>query len=107
MKGFFEKLRSAFCRKKTDKKGTVNSCYSSESMSGSRVTPYTIRELAPNEIFVFGSNLQGEHRGGAAWIANTDFRAEWGVGVGRTGQCYAIPTMHGGIEKILSLDGLF
>ena len=32
----------------------------------SRVTPYMIRELAPNEIFVFGSYLQGQHAGGAA-----------------------------------------
>lgn len=28
------------------------------------------------------------------------FGAEWGVGVGMTGQCYAIPTMHGGIDAI-------
>lgn len=100
MKGFFESIKRLFCRKKANKKETVNNYYSSESMLGARVTPYMIRELAPNEIFVFGSNLQGEHRGGAAWIANTDFRAEWGVGVGRTGQCYAIPTMHGGVDEI-------
>jgi hypothetical protein len=100
MKGFFESIKRLFCRKKADKKETANNYYSSESMLGARVTPYMIRELAPNEIFVFGSNLQGEHRGGAAWIANTDFGAEWGVGVGRTGQCYAIPTMHGGVEEI-------
>ena len=73
----------------------------------SRVTPYMMRELALNEIFVFGSNLQGEHMGGAARIANTDFGAEWGVGVGRTGQCYAIPTMHGGIEEIRPYVGCF
>ena len=28
------------------------------------------------------------------------FGAEWGVGVGLTGQCYAIPTMQGGVETI-------
>ena len=56
-------------------------------------TPNYITRLEPNEIFVFGSNLAGFHGGGAARIANEHFGAEWGVGVGRTGQCYAIPTM--------------
>ena len=28
------------------------------------------------------------------------FGAEWGVGVGLTGQSYAIPTMQGGVETI-------
>ena len=63
-------------------------------------TPDYITELAPNEIFVFGSNLAGMHGGGAARLAYEQFGAEWGVGVGRTGQCYAIPTMHGGVEDI-------
>ena len=64
------------------------------------VTPGMITELAPNEIFVFGSNLEGMHGGGAARIAYRAFGAEWGVGVGPTGQCYAIPTMQGGVETI-------
>lgn len=52
------------------------------------------------EIFVFGSNLQGRHCGGAARMAHNSFGAKWGVGVGPTGKCYAIPTMHGGVEDI-------
>ena len=64
------------------------------------VTPDYITRLEPNEIFVFGSNLAGFHGGGAAHIAYEQFGAEWGVGVGRTGQCYAIPTMQGGVETI-------
>ena len=64
------------------------------------VTPEYITRLEPNEIFVFGSNLAGFHGGGAARIAYEQFGAEWGVGVGRTGQCYAIPTMQGGVETI-------
>lgn len=64
------------------------------------ITPNYITRLAPNEIFVFGSNLQGMHGGGAARIAFDHFGAEWGVGVGRTGRCYAIPTMHGGLDAI-------
>ena len=64
------------------------------------ITPDFITQLEPNEIFVFGSNLAGMHGGGAARIAYEQFGAEWGVGVGRTGQCYAIPTMQGGVETI-------
>lgn len=63
-------------------------------------TPDFIRTLNENEIFVFGSNLLGQHGGGAARIAHNHFGAEWGIGVGLTGQCYAIPTMHGGVDAI-------
>ena len=62
--------------------------------------PRRISELKPNEIFVFGSNLAGMHGGGAARMAHKLFGAEMGVGVGPTGQCYAIPTMQGGVETI-------
>mgnify|MGYP002624484488 CR=1 FL=1 len=63
-------------------------------------TPGMITELKENEIFVFGSNLQGAHGGGAANIAHHRFGAIWGQGVGMQGQCYAIPTMHGGVDAI-------
>jgi hypothetical protein len=65
-----------------------------------RVSPDCIDRLDDNEIFVFGSNLAGAHGGGAAALAYSKFKAEWGVGVGRTGRCYAIPTMHGGVAEI-------
>lgn len=52
-----------------------------------------ITTLKPNEIFVFGSNLEGRHAGGAAKQAYEDFGAIWGIGVGKQGQSYAIPTM--------------
>ena len=45
-------------------------------------TPERISELRPDEVFVFGSNLEGMH------------------GVGLRGQSYAIPTMQGGVETI-------
>lgn len=65
-----------------------------------RITPERITELSMCEIFIFGSNLEGQHHGGAARTAHDLFGAEWGVGVGPTGKCYAIPTMHGGIQDI-------
>ena len=63
-------------------------------------TPDFIKELKENEIFVFGSNLAGMHAGGAARVAVDKFGAVWGQGVGMQGQCYAIPTMQGGVETI-------
>lgn len=51
-----------------------------------------INNLYENEIFVFGSNKAGRHGKGAAKTARMKFGAEYGVGIGRTGDCYAIPT---------------
>jgi hypothetical protein len=43
-------------------------------------------------VFVFGSNLAGRHGKGAAYTAQRDYGAEFGVGEGLTGRAYAIPT---------------
>ena len=69
-------------------------------MEGKRISPRWIDCLEENEIFVFGSNLQGMHGGGAARVALEQFGAVWGQGTGLQGQSYAIPTMHGGIDVI-------
>lgn len=63
-------------------------------------TPEFITSLKDNEIFVFGSNIRGMHGGGAARAAWQKFNAEWGVGEGLTGKCYALPTMEGGLDYI-------
>lgn len=55
-------------------------------------TPDVIKSLAPNEIFVFGSNLAGRHGAGAAKTALQKFGARYGVGIGLQGQSYALPT---------------
>lgn len=67
---------------------------------GREYTPDNITHLGPDDIFVFGSNLQGLHLGGAARVARQKFGAVMGQGVGLQGQSYAIPTMQGGIETI-------
>lgn len=45
-----------------------------------------------NDIFVFGSNLAGIHGAGSAHHARKFWGAIYGVGVGRQGDSYAIPT---------------
>ncbi|MBP5327909.1 MAG: hypothetical protein J6Y98_08370 [Bacteroidales bacterium] len=64
-------------------------------INGNRISSDNIGHLSENEIFVFGSNIQGMHGGGAAWYAHKNFGAEWGVGEGLTGRTYALPTMEG------------
>lgn len=64
------------------------------------ITPEHISVLGTQDIFVFGSNIEGFHNGGAAQKAYRDFGAIWGQGVGLQGNSYAIPTMQGGIETI-------
>lgn len=70
-------------------------------------TPENITFLKPNEIFVFGSNIYGRHGDGAAHDACQLFGAKWGVGEGLTGQCYALPTMEGGIDYIRGKVNVF
>jgi hypothetical protein len=62
-----------------------------------------IFKLSKNEIFVFGSNLAGRHGKGAALTARSKYGAEYGVGSGSTGRCYAIPTKDRNLNT-LSLD---
>ena len=54
-----------------------------------------ISELGPDEVFVFGSNADGWHAGGAARTALERFGAVWGEGHGHHGRSYAIDTMSG------------
>ena len=65
-----------------------------------KYTPEHITHLGPDDIFVFGSNLAGNHAAGAARTAVERFGAVMGQGVGVQGRSYAIPTMQGGVETI-------
>jgi hypothetical protein len=47
---------------------------------------------AQPEIFLFGSNEAGRDGKGAALHARRHYGAEYGVGFGRTGNAWAIPT---------------
>lgn len=54
-------------------------------------------------VFVFGSNLAGRHGKGAALHAKRHWGAVQGVGEGRTGNAYALPTKDAGL-RVLSPD---
>lgn len=62
---------------------------------------YPEEQTIPNScIFVFGSNLLGHHGAGAALHALNYWDAEYGVGIGRTGQSWAIPTKDHHIDTL-------
>lgn len=58
-----------------------------------------VMQLGKGQRFVFGSNILGKHWGGAAQQAYKKFGAEWGVGEGLTGLCYAFPTLDESMGK--------
>lgn len=49
-----------------------------EKNSNLEFTPDFVDSLEQNEVFVFGSNLNGMHAGGASLMALRNFGAEWG-----------------------------
>ena len=69
-----------------------------------RFTSENINELKENEIFVFGSNTSGIHIEGAAEIALKRWGARWGIGEGKQGNTYTIPTVNGNVIASLNLS---
>ncbi|MCR5820924.1 MAG: DUF1810 family protein [Bacteroidaceae bacterium] len=88
-------IKDSLCR---PVRGTGERIYN--GLARPKYTPDAVSSLKADEVFVFGSNLQGYHGGGAARAALKRFGAIWGQGVGLQGQSYAIPTMQGGVETI-------
>ena len=65
-----------------------------------RIAPDSIVALQKGEIFVFGSNVEGMHNGGAAYYALQHFGAKFGQAEGIQGQSYAIPTDGNSFEEL-------
>lgn len=59
-----------------------------------------VKNLPEDTVFVFGSNMAGQHAGGAARTALEHFGAMQGVGRGWSGQSYAIPTMNEHLQQM-------
>lgn len=62
-----------------------------------------IKYLNPDEVFVFGSNLDGRHGKGAAKQALC-YGAKYGQGVGIQGNSYAIPTKDKNLNVLFLKD---
>ncbi len=59
-----------------------------------------VTELPADTVFVFGSNMAGQHDGGAARVAAQHFAAVKGVGRGWAGQSFAIPTLNEHLQQM-------
>lgn len=59
-----------------------------------------VTELPEDTVFVFGSNMAGQHGSGAARVASQHFGAVEGVGRGWAGQSFAIPTLNEHIQQM-------
>ena len=63
--------------------------------------------VAPQTVWVFGSNLAGIHGAGAALIAHRKFYAKWNKGQGWVGLfAYAIPTKGYDVQTTLPLSAI-
>lgn len=65
-----------------------------------RVASNPIERLSNEEVFVFGSNIHGQHNGGDALYALEHFGAINGQAEGPQGRCYAIPTVGNSFEDL-------
>lgn len=72
-----------------------NKNYQEKEEFAHRITPSKIMALKPGQVFVFGSNGRGAHRGGAAFAAFRFFGAVMGQAEGIQGNSYAIISMNG------------
>lgn len=68
-----------------------------------RITPENIKSLSENQIFVYGSNLSGNHKKGAAKTA-LGWGAKMGKGKGLQGKTYGIPTKNANVRKTLTIN---
>lgn len=51
-----------------------------------------IEKLEPNQIFVFGSNIEGLHGAGTARLCLNKYGAKWGQASGLQGRSYGLIT---------------
>lgn len=70
-------------------------------------TPERITALKPDEVFVFGSNLEGMHGGGAAYVAWRQFGAVMGCGIAGFREKDIAPLFAGaiGLENVCLPEG--
>ena len=91
-RAFYDRLNSEFHSDDSREMKKAKRLAQARAYYAARITPDWIDQLAENEVFVFGSNPDGSHTGGAAAHAVKHFGAIVGQGEGPQGQSYAIPT---------------
>ena len=85
-------MEDEMSRTSFSKRENSGNYYTKKEVNPDHITPEMVTSLNENEIFVFGSNIRGEHSGGASAYALHYFGAINGQVEGIQGQSYAIPT---------------
>ena len=91
-RAYYERMNRDFDAEASREKKMAMRRANARAYYADRITPDWIDQLAEGEVFVFGSNPEGNHTGGAAAHAVKNFGAIVGQGEGIQGQSYAIPT---------------
>lgn len=71
-----------------------------QSVSSPTLPKKIVLPEGEHNVFVFGSNLAGQHLGGAARFAYENYGARWGKSIGLAGRSYAIPTMDENLQPL-------
>ena len=105
----YMKSMAQYCMMDEDEKRTVRGNMNRNYFVNdkTRIAPDFIKELGPEGVFVFGSNVLGKHNGGAALYALEHFGAIDGQPEGIQGQSYAIPTDGNTFEELKEAVGHF
>lgn len=94
MSKFYQELSQ---EERDQMRGAMNAGYFVKDL---RIAPDNIESLNENEIFVFGSNVEGTHDGAAASYALHHFGAQLGQAEGIQGQSYAIPIVGNSFDDV-------
>ena len=91
-RAYYERMNRDFNANESHERKMAMHRANARAYYADRITPDWIDQLADDEVFVFGSNPEGTHTGGAAAHAVKHFGAIVGRGEGIQGKSYAIPT---------------
>ena len=91
-RAYYERMNRVFNANESRERKMAMHRANARAYYADRITPDWIDQLADDEVFVFGSNPEGTHTGGAAAHAVKHFGAIVGRGEGIQGKSYAIPT---------------
>lgn len=91
-RAFYKKMADRFDASESRELKRARMRENARNYYGNRVTPQFVDRLGQDEVFVFGSNVDGMHHGGAAAAAVRHYGAVMGQAEGPQGRSYAIPT---------------
>lgn len=93
-------LRRGRCYGEEQRRANLGSLNRGYFVEERRIAPDFIDRLGNADVFVFGSNIHGQHHGGASLYALEHFGAINGQAEGMQGRCYAIPTEGNTFEEL-------